>query len=189
MASYLGDCRLCFEKNIEIRKSHIVPEFAYEKIYNQKHVFKPIAIDNKNIKWEQCGYRERLLCQKCETKLSLWEGSFSLVVKELSAKSYQKLTVTETAGIELVGGFNYLHIKLAVLSIFWRMSISKLHMFSEYELGPYAELFRNILHEGSFVSQNEYSIVISRLNYRGSYYPGVLMPLSRGRYEIGRAHV
>jgi len=71
-------CRLCLHES-ELRNSHIIPEFVYKPIYDEKHRFDVIA-RAKEIRNDekQKGLREHLLCQSCETKLSQHERYVSL---------------------------------------------------------------------------------------------------------------
>ena len=56
-------CRLCETEVSSLKKSHIIPECLYEKIYDEKHRFIPISNENyQDLRVEQLGYREELLC-------------------------------------------------------------------------------------------------------------------------------
>ena len=59
-------CILCQQEK-RLCDSHIIPEFAYADIYDDKHravTFSPIAPDER--KFEQKGVRDKLLCTDCE---------------------------------------------------------------------------------------------------------------------------
>ncbi len=53
-------CRVCLKES-KLRKSHILPEFLYEDLYDEKH--RALVIYQKKEKVFQKGLRELLLCQ------------------------------------------------------------------------------------------------------------------------------
>ena len=66
-------CRLCLVES-ELQDSHIISEFQYKPLYDEKHRFFVISSDpRKNDFYEQKGFREKLLCQ----------GSFLMTVERL----------------------------------------------------------------------------------------------------------
>ncbi len=56
-----------------MRASHIIPEFIYSPIYDDKHRMVLLETDERYASFQQKGIREHLLCQDCETKVSKWE--------------------------------------------------------------------------------------------------------------------
>jgi hypothetical protein len=70
-----GRCALC-QQDRELCASHIIPEFFYKPVYDEKHRFYTFSTDPADEVEgpEQKGLREHLLCKDCEGKLSAWEG-------------------------------------------------------------------------------------------------------------------
>ena len=63
-------------KNVELRQSHIIPEFMYQNLSNKepRRYYKLSVEDNKKHKEiKQKGIRERLLCGECEKRLNEFE--------------------------------------------------------------------------------------------------------------------
>jgi hypothetical protein len=179
----LGTCKLCQCENVALQASHIVPEFFYKRIYTKKHKFTAVASDSdERLAIEQKGYRESLLCQSCETKLSKWEGQLSLLTEQITSDSYTTCKDTRVANVIILSGVDYYNIKMAVVSIFWRMSIAKHRLFSAYSLGPYEEEFRVILQSDALPASNEFPILISKGLLNGKFHSGILFPVGRGRY-------
>jgi hypothetical protein len=82
----LGTCRLCSAPQADLRASHIVPEFFYKRVYTKSHKFTAISKNSDDkLAIAQKGYREHLLCQACETKLSKWEGELSVLTNEIAS--------------------------------------------------------------------------------------------------------
>jgi hypothetical protein len=58
------ECALC-RHDREIRRSHIIPEFLYEAMYDEKHRFHVLSVIEDQKDWmEQKGLREPLLCEE-----------------------------------------------------------------------------------------------------------------------------
>jgi hypothetical protein len=70
-----GTCALCHE-NAPIKKSHIIPKFAVEYLKRTSATGYIRQAVNPNLR-KQDIERTRLLCSRCESKLSLWEKRFS----------------------------------------------------------------------------------------------------------------
>jgi hypothetical protein len=131
------NCRLCLGTDA-LCDSHIVPEFFYKPIYDEKHRFFVISSDPETKdRALQKGIREPLLCQKCETKLSRFEKYFSEILHG------GRTVEASTQGSYLcLRGLDYPKTKLMFMSVLWRMSISTHEMFSAVKLGPYEEPLR-----------------------------------------------
>jgi len=135
-------CHLC-QQDRELCNSHIIPEFIYSPMYDEKHKFLVISGDrDKPIQHKQKGIREPLLCQPCETILSRHENYVSRIL-------YRETDPLTTEGNRYrLSGLRYDHVRLCYLGILWKMSISKLPMFREVSLGPHEEKLRQmVLHD------------------------------------------
>ena len=121
-------CKLC-KKDKKLLNSHIIPEFIYKPLYDEKHRFHVISTyKTKHKPIEQKGIREKLLCADCEQHLSAYEGYAKKVLFGGVQISVQK----ENGGI-VISEINYKYFKLFQLSILWRASVSNLKMFKEDE--------------------------------------------------------
>jgi len=178
-----GTCRLCQTPNADLRASHIVPEFFYKRVYTRTHKFTAISKDpDEHIAVAQKGYREYLLCQSCETKLSKWEGKLSLLTNEVTSGNYVTLTANQISNVTCLTGVDYTAIKMGVLSIFWRMGIACHSLFSSYDLGPYSEELRKLLDQSVVPAEAEFPVLLSRGLLDGAFHAGILFPVGRGRY-------
>ncbi|HDZ5419781.1 TPA: hypothetical protein RTK63_005327 [Vibrio harveyi] len=180
--AYISVCKLCNSENVELRASHIIPEFLFKNVYTSKHKFMPIEADVTGGKVHQKGFRENLLCQGCETKLSLWERELSLFIRFLSDGKGNVFSLTTLGYNTVVEGFNYDLVKKALISILWRMSISTLQFFSDYDVGSYEEKLRNWLDQDLPFDVQDYPILVSKGYISGTYQTGLLMPITQGSY-------
>lgn len=69
-------CKLCDQPK-KLHKSHIVPEFCYETLYNDKHKFIQLSTnpDDRTISRPK-GLYDHLLCGDCEARVKVFEDYF-----------------------------------------------------------------------------------------------------------------
>ena len=167
-------CSLCLSVR-PLRKSHIFPEFCYKHIYDEKHrliSFEP-GLPEEAV-FEQKGYRERLLCDRCEQLLSkhyekpFYEYWFSEAVQtQLKAKPRTLLT-----------GINYCSFKLFHLSVLFRAAASE--ACEDVQLGSHYDNVRRMVLDRDPGAENEYPIVCSPIE--NPEQPGIWMDW------VGAAH-
>jgi hypothetical protein len=109
-----GICKLCLQQDL-LRDSHIISEFLYASMYDDRHRFHVLAAGDLHSSYEQKGYRERMLCQSCETKLSKWEIYARALLMGGALLQYRR-----EGTITWVEGIDYPRFKLFQLSILWR---------------------------------------------------------------------
>lgn len=134
-------CKLCRTQK-ELRNSHIIPEFLYANLYNDKHQMIGIhGLGKHGHQLLQKGIREPLLCEDCEQHfnehyekpfLKQWI-EFSPLPDPWSKKDILWLNV------------DYSSFKLFHLSVLFRASVSSLPTFQEVSLGPHEEKIRKLL--------------------------------------------
>lgn len=133
-------CALC-QRDKELRRSHIIPEFLYKGMYDDKHRFHVISVIPDKQDWmEQKGLREPLLCGDCETKISRFEDYARRVL--LGGK---ELEFRRNGNVVMIEGLNYKLFKLFQLSILWRAGVSTLKMFERVDLGRFETVLREML--------------------------------------------
>ncbi len=182
------NCRLCLlpvSEVGELKLSHIVSECFFTPIYDDKHRFVAISEENAGrLKYEQKGYRERLLCSNCENKLSRWENNSKKDFKDMSLKQYKHLdfiTSPSPHDFLCVSNISHDYMKKFVLSVIWRMSLSSISEFSEYSLGEkHSENIRRILDNDEELDTYDYPILIHQVRIRNQYFQDLMMFMGRG---------
>ena len=158
MSSNTSICKLCL-KHVDLRKSHILPEFLYKPMYDNKHrLFTYTSYDRGTERPEQKGFRESLLCQSCETKRSKWE-------------TYAKQVIFGTAPVRThdngeyvaISGIDYEPFKLFLMSNLWMSGIASDPFFSMVILGPHEEKLRRMLYRGDPGEPKDYPCLVSGL--------------------------
>lgn len=152
-------CRLCQSEG-ELRFSHILPEFLYKPLYDEKHRLiglKPEPDPGLNEDLLQKGIREYLLCADCEQHLSKFERYASQVLRELPDAS------REPAGaVVRVPGIDYARFKLFQLSLLWRAGVSNQASFQGVRLGPHEQRLRQMIRESNPGEPLDYGCVLIR---------------------------
>lgn len=178
-----GVCKLCLAADSELRHSHIIPEFNYTPCYDDKHRLSLLSsLAPEKVGYEQKGYREYLLCQKCETQLSVWEQYASRV---LSQSGVQVVEQTENGCV--FGGVDYERFKLYGLSLIWRMGVSSHPFFREVNLGPHTERLRLALVAGNPLAPEQYPVLVTAVTFGGKFYADLVIAPSLTK--VGANHV
>lgn len=139
-----GVCKLCGNTEV-LRESHILPKHAYKQaILHNAHPRTKIVqalpggteVDDKR----QDGFKEHLLCDTCEGKLSKWE---TYACRKLFNRPLPSASII-SGKIELTG-IEYQPIKLYLLSLLWRAGVANSNFFKCVKLGPHADRLRKML--------------------------------------------
>ena len=164
-------CKLC-HLEAELRNSHVIPEFHYVPLYDKKHRFCVISTSSKNKeRMEQKGLREKLLCDKCEQRLSRWEGYAKKVI--FDDKSFP---VSKNGNVVRIGGIKYKEFKLYLLSLVWRMGVSSLDAFSQVSLGPYEEKLRAALLNEDPGPSSHYPVLLTAVLFEKKFRQEWILP-------------
>jgi hypothetical protein len=154
-----GICRLCRQQAL-LAHSHIIPEFFYKPLYDEEqHSFRSVSWHpyhsiNKPF---QKGFREHMLCLKCEGNLSEWEKYTSEVVEQVWEQS-----CPDTDFIH-VSPFDYAKFKLCAMSIIWRCHESSLPFCRDVNLGTHSNRIRKMLLNDEPGKPNEYGLFIFKI--------------------------
>ncbi len=125
-----GICALCKEHRTLIR-SHILPEFLYQGVYDDLGRFAEVT-DNfeKKPKLHQSGIKEHLLCFPCDNGII---GGWEKYVKENIFDPEDHLEEV-VPGRLVIRGLDYPSVKLFLLSLLWRISVSESVGFKDVSL-------------------------------------------------------
>jgi hypothetical protein len=185
----LGKCKLCGNVNIELLDSHIIPEFLFISVYDNKHRYIDFSEDqNIKAKFVQKGIHEKLLCHDCEVLLSRYEKSLHDFILEFwynKNKSFIKLL----DNFAYMKHIDYVNVKIALLLILYRMSVSQLVRFKGYSLGVHEEIIRDIILHNQTIDRYTYGIHISPVTISGKYNPGLILTYEepskyKSQYEL-----
>jgi ribosome recycling factor len=137
----IGKCKLCL-KDKKLVNSHIFSEFLYESVYDEKHKFKSVSDhpNHKTTKDFQKGFREHLLCEKCDNEvIQSYEDYAAKLLRKINSVCKDD---TETIVIK---PYDYTKFKLFILSLIWRCHIANNYTFDSINLNQHAEKIRRML--------------------------------------------
>jgi len=141
----VGKCRLCGEDR-ELRKSHILPEFVYEPVYEER-VHKYFQISTAlgyHPRRRPTGLCEPLLCQACEDLIGVTET----YAREVIYGGTEIGVPNEPSGLRIVD-VDYAKFKPFQLSVLWRSGVSTLEEFRHIDLGMHEPRLREMLLAGN----------------------------------------
>ena len=179
------NCGLCL-KDKPLRKSHIIPEFMYGALYDDKHRYHVLSTrPEKASRREQKGHRERLLCGDCEQVLGRYEQYGSQV---LNVGTPEFAVRYEQGGMH-ISGIDYAKFRLFQLSILWRAGASSAAYFRAVDLGPrHHEILREQLALGEPGPPDRYPCLMWGLTMEPGVIPGVMAPPSMRRVHGQHAY-
>ncbi|MCG6142672.1 hypothetical protein [Leptospira mtsangambouensis] len=157
-------CALCDQEGL-LRNSHIISDTLFDGTYDQLHRIMPIHEgEETQLRFQQQGFREKLLCDKCEQKLSRWENILKKELIALDGADTNRLEIIRENGKKKVTKIAYDEFKKAILSILWRMSICKDPFFTDYKLSKEINdsLKKAILDE-SKVPEQTFALIVTRI--------------------------
>ncbi len=171
-------CALCLDPDADLQQSHVIPEFLYGAMYDDKHRFNVLTVlDGHKDRIQQKGLREPLLCRTCERKISVLERYASLVIKG-GAKG---LNGERQGDLVTVKGINYKVFKLFLLSILWRAGVSRHPYFEQVQLGPHLERLRTMLLAEDPGPFDLYPCIFFGLNWKQGETPGLMIQPHKGK--------
>ena len=160
------ECRLCLQEKTLLKRSHIIPDFMYQEIYDEKH--RIIKFDATKIHKEfmQSGaYQGDILCQNCDNvvlqKFEDYAARFLYNGKGIHQIQSTHFKLDDGLEYLQVENVDYGKFKLFLLSVLWRASISSLPFFDSVKLGPYEEKIRIMLLSGNPGLPESYPCIIS----------------------------
>ena len=154
-------CRLCATSG-QLCRSHILPEFLYRPLYDEKHRFSILTKGMEAERYGQRGLTEALLCETCEQHLCQYEKYAADVMSGRLGHRAQQRRSRIT-----INGIDYERFKLFQLSILWRASASTLEYFRLVSLGPREERLRQMLLAGDAGSPDEFGCVLTFIHDSG----------------------
>jgi hypothetical protein len=172
MKTVLGICKLCGEHS-ELQNSHIIPEFFYDLIYDEKpRRFRVIPTDSSpKIEFEQQGLREHLLCRKCEGKFGQLEDYVKRAFVDGKIADRRRAQAIQMQDCIVLQNLDYRKFKLFLLSLLWRMSIATQDFFANVSLGrKHEEKIRAALLSGDPLQPEDYPCAVELLTLGGQFY-------------------
>ena len=159
---------LCYEEKQLIKRSHLIPNFMYKGIEDDKNrLYKISTLNLTHFKIVQSGdYEEYILCHDCDnkrlSKLERYANNY-LYSREYRTnnKVFEKANNHGICSI-LCKNIDYDIFKLFLQSILWRASISNNPMFKDFKLkGEQEEQLRISILKNVPLDESDYACTIA----------------------------
>ncbi len=146
-------CKLCLA-NAPLCRSHILPELVFLPLYDDKHRFIEASVSEQKIRQGQKGWWEKLLCADCESRINRYERHVRrMFVDPLPPPVFEKRTF-EFSKVD------YKLLKLFILSVLWRASVSTLDECRLVSLGSHEEILRKLIMDDAHVEPDIYPSMV-----------------------------
>jgi hypothetical protein len=181
----LGKCRLC-QQDEPLVDSHIIPKFHLKPLKEEEGHFYIISTNPKKPELkEQKGATEHLFCAKCDNeRIQRNEEHLARVIfggYPLDGKQDNRVL--------RVSGYDYQKVKNGLLSILWRMSLTKHPYFKAVQLGPiHEENIRQALLMDTKFSEDEYPILLTVPLFEGKFIGDWILPPDPARVGQNRVY-
>jgi len=156
-------CRFC-EEDKELIEAHIIPRCLHEPLQDPSGPMMLVSKDlNSHPKRLPTGqYDRQILCASCDNRFSPWESyTAALLMKRGAYEQFREAKPGED--FYRILEYDYASLKLCLLSILWRMSISKLPSFKGIALGPFEAMICRMLRDKNPGRTDEFPMFIVRL--------------------------
>lgn len=156
-------CNLC-RKEKKLIEAHIVPKWAYMNLYNNesdkdKRSLILVEKNKYDLKRPMGSYDPNILCANCDNFL----GKYDEYGKKVFLDS-----PLEKRGKEayVVKNVDFDRLRIFLISVVWRASISNLGEYKKFSIGPYSDRIReilfNIINGNSVINLINYSFIIGK---------------------------
>jgi hypothetical protein len=156
-------CRLC-EEDKTLIEGHIIARCLHEPLQDPSGPMMLVSKErNSHAKRVRTGqYDREILCADCDNKFSPWENYTAKLL--MTAGAYERYREAKPGeDFYRIPEYDYASLKLCLLSILWRMSISKLPSFKRISLGPFEAVIRQMLLEKNAGRTDQFPVLIFRL--------------------------
>ncbi len=154
----VNTCRLCLEER-ELRQSHIIPNAYFRSMKRGSNGLVVRIVDDgiTPIEHTNDSWSEPMLCASCERHFGRWETTWIKRLRD-TARKFEYLETTLP-----VEKFDYKTLRLFLLSILWRASVSLQMPFDQVDLGKHAEPLREALLHDQPLDERMYGIRLRKL--------------------------
>lgn len=168
-------CKGC-NQNKKLVRAHIIPESFFRDLRGDENTLKLISnVKGEHTKKAPIGiYDKEILCRECEDKFqNLDDYAAKTLIGNTKIEVLKKHN--SLAGYK-IPNIDYDLLKLFIISLLWRASISKQGFFSKVSLGPFEEQAKKLIWDESAGKKDEFSFVLAKFDGNGTISKTVLDP-------------
>ena len=169
------NCKGC-NKKVKLVKAHIIPESFFRYLREDENTLKLVPTDKDHyVKKAPIGiYDKDILCGECEAVFQdVDEYAAKLMLNDQNmSKLHDK---GDVVGYNLKD-IDYQKLKLFVMSILWRASISGAEFYKNVRLGPLEFKLKEMIWNRDTGGSHDYSFVLGKFEEDGTLSKVILDP-------------
>lgn len=140
----------------------------------QPRVYK-FHTEEKPKQYQSGIFDSSILCSDCDGILGVWDGYVQRLLINHSSKVENLPYAAKQNTNNRIDIFNYNYLKLFFMSVLWRAGITKHHVFSKVDLGPWEEKLRKMISRKEPGSEKEFSVILCQ--YMGEFSEIMIDPI------------
>ncbi len=158
-----GTCKFCNQAK-ELVRAHIIPNcFCLKAKGNSKQLWEAKQNDDRAVQYWQNGvWDDSILCSNCDNGFSQWDAYGFEILGTPPGNNDLPRNDSEWKCF-ILRNIDYVLMKLFILSVLWRASVSSRPFFAKVRLGPHESTIADMLRDRNPGSYDEYSVVLGRL--------------------------
>ena len=163
MTKIFGNCRLCDAEKV-LCKSHIIPKAIFrDAMSDDLNRGLNMYTEQRVETGKMAGEYEYLLCRDCEEIVGRYDD---YGIKFLRRSVGERLTMlngeTIPDDIDLLSEVDLEKLRLFIISVLWRASVSSREFYSNVELGPHEIIAKRIIKKELVLTKDSFPFFISR---------------------------
>ena len=178
-------CRFCGKEKPALIKAHIIPRSFFKLVRGDAKYSTELRASENAVTREalQAGYSDDdILCEECESKFTPYDThGFAVFTKVFENQNiYRDPNEFECA--YLLPDVDFRLLKLFVLSVLWRASVSRLRFYRNVDLGQrHEDKIKSLIASGTIEGTDDYQFVCS--HQKDHPYPKVILEPWKRRIE------
>jgi len=179
----IGTCKLCNQVK-KLVKAHIIPRsFELRAKGVSKSLLEARQYDVKTVKiWQNGVWDDKILCAACEDRFKLWDDYGFKILGNPPGNNVLPRNEAELESF-ILKDIDYALLKLFILSVLWRASVSSQPFFSKIRLGKHEAAIADMIRNQNPGSYDQFAVIIGRLV--GQQFPNALLSPRRQRTPEG----
>jgi hypothetical protein len=183
-------CRFCEQDKVALAKAHVIPRSFFKLVRADAKYSTELRASKKAVKEKalQAGnYDCDILCEECERKFTPYDThGFSVFTKVFEEPNIYRDREIECAYV--LPDVDFRLLKLFVLGVLWRASVSRLDFYSNVGLGQSHEnKIKSLISNGTIEGGDDYQCFCS--HQKDNPYPKAILPPWKRRAKDGINYV
>ncbi|MCG8688469.1 MAG: hypothetical protein MI892_26605 [Desulfobacterales bacterium] len=179
-------CPLCSSEVEEFhKKSHLIPEWMYKGMYNDRHKIVDIRLHENRASKKQKGYYDEIICESCEKESQKYDHYSSLILTDRSPnsseyKAIKRQLVNSIGGYEIKETLLLHNVDFLKFQKFVFICILRSH-FAELKNGKYLLIDKHFnkilnLYQSNQIDDSSYPIMVVKYKNDDGWQKMITLP-------------